>query len=346
MLTPEAVWREVAGPEQVASVELIKMSNHTPVYRLRRAGGRAGIIAKRCRAPGALLERLLYSSVLNHTLLRFPKLFGFVADPDSEDAHQYYWLLLDDLGPQRHNPTDADERRRLAVVLGTLAGITVSLPPEIRAAIRVRDLPYYRPFLEQALEGLPKAFAGRQCSAQTQKIVHSAQANLSLVARSWGQMEDLADGAPTVLAHNDCLPKNIHVVEEPGHPIVPIDWGSAGFGLPGIDLGVSTISFDQPLEITPDVETYVTAVRPVWPNISADQVTRLTFYGRILWITKVLAQSLPVFQERSKAKAESYLKLYASVLDRSVAGIGWQRSFPPIRQADTPGEFETSAKES
>jgi hypothetical protein len=90
-----------------------------------------------------------------------------------------------------------------------------------------------------------------------------------------------------------------------------------------MDLGVSAVSLDKSAQVVPDVEAYVFAIRPVWPELNTDTATRLAIAGRILWILKLIAQSTPVFHDYSGRKVEAHMSLYAQVLHESVSFMGW-----------------------
>lgn len=322
VIDPQVAWEKIGDASEIVSVERLKRNNRTSVFRLRRGSGH-DIIAKRCREPVALSEELVYSFV-DRDELRLPVLYGIFADPETVDEHKYYWLFLEDLGPNRHDPANASERGTLAAWLGTLGRLTLRAPSRLEGRVPVRDVSYYRTFLTPLLEELPRIFSARPFSAETRDAFGETARTLSIVEKRWAELDSLAGAAPSLLVHGDCLPKNVHVVDEPGRPVVPIDWGAAGIGPAGMDLGLSSISFEHADHFVPNVDAYVSAIRPAWPEADGGYVYRLAMAGRILWTIKLLAQSIPVFREHSSGKVETYFGLYARLLNSSAASIGWR----------------------
>lgn len=312
---PVTAWRRLTDAESaVVSATRLKKNNRTQVYRLELADA-SSLIAKRCRARAALLEHAIYSEILDQRRLRAPALYGFGVDPFTDDDYTYYWLFLEDLGPTRHDPADPQERRQLAHWLGTLGALTIANAKA--SEIPPRLLPHYRTFVGDAAEGLAKLAARRAFSSAVCGLIDEATRTLDRVASGWQRLQALANAVPPVIAHGDCLPKNIHVTAAPNSAVIPIDWGSVGLGLPGADLGVSSVSFEAGQEFEPCIDAYLAAIRPAWPEASAAVVQQLAMAGRVLWASKLLAQSLPAFELHATDKVETSLSLYAPLLTRS-----------------------------
>src|SRR5690606_17809292 len=138
----------------------------------------------------------------------------------------------------------------------------------------------------------------------------------------WRDLEAVTDAVPTVFVHGDCVRKNIHVVGETVPSVIPLDWGHAGLGLPGFDLGLSTICFARECEVDPDAATYVRAIAPIWPEADVVSVLRLVHLGRLLYVVDMLASSLPVFEHHSTQKIDLLLRLYRQLLERSLESFG------------------------
>jgi len=310
---PVTAWRRLTGAaERILDTQRLKRNNRTQVHRLELRAPAQSVIAKRCRARAALLEHAVYTEILDRRRLRAPALYGFGPDPFTDDGHAYYWLFMEDLGPRRHDPSSEAERRGLAQWLGTLGALTAATSQTYGAPDR--RLPYYGAFLGDAADGLLRLTRQRTVSPSVRELIDDVVRAVGRVEAGWARLESLADDAPSVIAHGDCLPKNIHVT---GDAVVPIDWGSVGVGLPGADLGVSSVWFDQAREVDPCVEAYAATIRPAWPDVSAAVVRRLALAGRVLWALKLVAQSVPGFEFYATAKVETNLRLYSSLLRRS-----------------------------
>jgi hypothetical protein len=319
--TPVDAWRRIVAPEDFEEAIRLKKSSRGQVYRLVRSGDRGSVIAKRCRQRVASLERIMAEEILSPGALRSPEMLGFGQDPYSEDEHQYFWVFLEDLGPHRHDPSDRLQRASLAAWLGAMAVSAAAASRLTLGRLPRRDVPHYRHFLDDAISGISRLPAERRLGPSLRHQVEHTVRVLATADQEWTRLESLVDSVPEVVVHGDCLPKNIHVVDEIQGIVVPIDWGAAGLGLPGVDLGISSVWFDRQCEVTPDLDTYADAIRPVWPEADAASVLKMAFLGRALWAVKLLSQSVPVFVSHASSKVEAYLRLYSGLLDRSVAAL-------------------------
>jgi Ser/Thr protein kinase RdoA (MazF antagonist) len=317
---PAAAWRRITGcDERVLAVERLKKNKRTRVYRLDVSGRAHAVIAKRCREKVGVLENAVYTRILANGPLRAPAFYGFGADPFTDDEHTYYWVFVEDLGPRRHAPADAGERQRLARWLGAFHALTAAAAPSRYEALPDRRMAYYKAFLAEAAGGLPLLARSRVFPASISGLIDGVVRDLERVDAHWASLESLVGATPAVVAHGDCLPKNIHVAAD--EAVIPIDWGSAGIGFPGFDLGVSSILLSEAEDAAPCVDAYVQAIRPAWPDADARAATRLARAGRTLWVAKLIAQTLPGFQSYATSKVETYLRLYAALLKRSAEAL-------------------------
>jgi hypothetical protein len=322
MTPPLDAWRSISGGNEDFAVVMIQRKARSRVFRLKRPG-RDDVIAKRGRERVALLEHLIYGSLIDRRVLRAPEVLGFAVDPLSHEGDRYYWMFLEDLGSRRYDPSEPLQRMNLARWLGALGRSTMTLDAAVEARLPAGLPPTYRKFLDVALEGLPRISRMRGGSASLTDVFSFTSQLMSRVDRHWSELEETADACPPVLIHGDCLPKNIHVVDEPGSPVVPIDWGSAGRGLPGSDLGVASVRFDGSSDAGADVDAYTEEIRPSWPAAEPSLVARLARLGRLLWTVKLISQSLPVFEHASTQKVDSHLRLYSQLLDSSLTALDW-----------------------
>src|SRR5213593_1663759 len=93
------------------NIEILKLKRKkSAVYRLTGVGfNGSAVIAKRCTAATAAVERLIYETMLPR--LSFPSLacYGFV--PEAEE--EFCWLFLEDAGAYAYSQ-DSPEHRALA----------------------------------------------------------------------------------------------------------------------------------------------------------------------------------------------------------------------------------------
>ncbi len=316
---PAMAWRRITGSDEpVVNVERIKKNKRTRVYRIEVSGRPHAIIAKRCREKVGVLENAVYTQILAEASLHAPNFYGYGADPFTDDEHTYYWVFVEDLGARRHAAASAEERKRLAHWLGSFHAITAAAPPA-SYGLPVRHIAYYKAFLDEALSSLPQLARIRDFPASLTSLIDGVVDDLGRVEARWPSLAALIGSTPHVVAHGDCLPKNIHVAAD--EAVIPIDWGSAGVGIPGFDLGVSSVRLNQEEDVAPDIDAYVAAVRPAWPEADGSTVTRLAYAGRTLWVAKLIAQTLPGFRSYARIKVEAYLGLYAALLKRSTDAL-------------------------
>lgn len=320
-------WREVeprrAPPRLVESIQHRRRSQ---VYRLRWPDDGGSIIAKRCRRHMTVVEQTAYSVVLPAARVRVPAYYGILDDVSSDPDDRFAWLFIEDLGRRRYSPDDAVQRLRLARWLGSVQATFLGPEAYHGQTLPVRDATYYQGYLHRAIGELPALAAERSFSGSLLTLVEAVVSMLRTLREQWDKVAASFAGVPMTLVHGDCLPKNIHVARGSAGPdVVPIDWGNAGWGLPGSDLGQSTLLLAETLIGEASYDEYAKALQRVWPECSTALVQRLATLGRLLWSIKVIAMSVPGFQYDSAAKVEQILSIYSSVLLTSLREMHWAK---------------------
>src|SRR5213594_3079705 len=124
-------WQQIGAKRfEPESIEILKRKRKTAVYRLDGADAHGpAIIAKRCRATTALVERLIYEELLARLPLPSLRCHGFVAEPDG----QYCWLFLEDAGRRKYSPANQKHRVLAGQWLGTVH--RAALSPAVRALL-------------------------------------------------------------------------------------------------------------------------------------------------------------------------------------------------------------------
>jgi hypothetical protein len=318
-------WREIT-PRSTPPwlVEEIQRRRRSQVYRLRWSGGGSSIIAKRCRKHMTAVERTAYSVVLPTAPVRVPAYYGYVDDASASPDDPFAWLFIEDMGDRRFSPGEAGQRSRLAQWLGSLQATLLRSEATQPHGLPSRNAAYYQRYLHRAIDGLPILAAERAFSGSLLALVGTVVSALGAVEGRWDRVTATFDSVPMTLVHGDCLPKNIHAAHGPdGLTVVPIDWGNAGWGLPGSDLGQSTLLLAEPVIGAACYDEYSAALRAAWPACSTARVRQLANLGRLLWSIKVIAMSVPGFQYDSPAKVEQNLSIYSSILLTSLNRASW-----------------------
>ena len=126
-------WRKLqpasAGPE---SIHVLRERMSSATYRLIGVvPGGSTVIAKRCRAAWASVERRVYAEVLPHLPVTSPRYYGSV-----EGADGRCWLFLEDVGDERYVTSDEEQCALAGRWLGRMHTST-TMRADAAAAARV-----------------------------------------------------------------------------------------------------------------------------------------------------------------------------------------------------------------
>src|SRR5438034_672475 len=99
-------WGQI-NPKRVEpdGIEILKLKNKSAVYRLGGVGpDGSAVIAKRCRAATAEIERMIHEEFLSHLPLPALRCYGFLPEPNGE----YCWLFLEEAAGVAYSPLTAE----------------------------------------------------------------------------------------------------------------------------------------------------------------------------------------------------------------------------------------------
>jgi hypothetical protein len=307
-------WRRAGGPRP-AAVESIGSGRSRKSVLLRFVGaGRGGgsVVAKLCRSETGRLERRIYEDLLPRLPIAAPRFYGSTEEPEG------VWLFLEDLGPRRFDPSDAEHRvlaaRWLAGLHASAARIGLADLPERGAAHYLEHLRAGRSTILENLEN--PAFGARDPA-----LLESVVAQCNALEMRWGEIEEFCALLPQTLVHGDFHVKNIHVrAGAGGLELFPIDWEMAGRGVPAIDLWPLRREPKLPL---PDLAVYGAAMREHWPDLDRRLLRRLVALGRVFrnlaaidWASVNLPSPWP-------EKPLSQLRIYRDELRASLRETRW-----------------------
>src|SRR4030095_8907099 len=115
------------------------------VYRLSGVGpDRSAIIAKRCPAATATVERAIYDEFLANLPLPALRCYGLGAEPTGD----FGWLFLEDAGKHAYSPDNGEHRTLAGRWLGTVHRARLSA--ELRARLPDRGPGHYLQLLRSA----------------------------------------------------------------------------------------------------------------------------------------------------------------------------------------------------
>ncbi len=252
-------WESLAGAGAAPKrTELIHRHNKSLVFRLfgvrARGASDARVIAKKCRAETARIERDAYLR-LTRLQLESPAYHGFVEDADAG----WGWLFIEDAAGVRFDSKD-DMHRTLAA--RWLAALHTSTSDGV-ADLPDRGAAYYETHLCEARAVLRARFDELQHDAGARRVLNAALEMCDQVASVWPRIQSVSAGMPETWVHNDFSKFNVRVRKNGGAPqLMAFDWEISGRGLPTIDVLVA------------DSREYLQCVRPHWPQVNDDAFAR------------------------------------------------------------------------
>jgi hypothetical protein len=221
-----------AGRVEPDTVTLLKRRTKSTIYRLAGVGlGGRAVIAKRCPAASALIERAIYQDLL--PLLPFPALYCYGLVEDA--APQFLWIFLEDAGEELFSPARVEHCVTLAQWLALLHTSSACLPGAPR--LPDRGCAYYLQQMRVARQNIAANAANPALDERDSAVLQELLLRLDSLDERWDQVESLCHGMPQTLVHGDLKAKNIRVRHtRRGIELVPFDWEMAGWGVPAVDL--------------------------------------------------------------------------------------------------------------
>ena len=318
-----AAWRTLdcggAGP---TSVDLIGRE-HTrrpagrTVYRLEGAGPRgATVMAKISAVPTASIERFMYERVLPHAGVTAPRYYGSI---DAEDG--FVWLFLEDVGSERFS-SDDDAQRRAA---GRWFGALHSRAPDVPGAAELPDRGprHYLECLRSARRGMLENLSNPVLRAADLGVLRGVLALLDAIESDWPAVEASCASIPPTLTHGDFQPKNVYVRRDSsGMKLYPIDWETAGWGVPAADLAPAR---GRGLSSPVDLTVYGRIVRRRWTQLDDPTIRDLVFVGTLFRRLIAIHWSMQGLVVPWLDKPIAQLEFYRSELEEALREPPWRR---------------------
>jgi len=220
----------------------------------------------------------VYERILPHLPVTAPAYLG-----SREESAEYLWLFLEDVGDERCSKTDPVHRALAARWLGLMHTSATGVAA-------VRHLPDGGPrrYLDHLRCGRDKIVAhlgNPALAAEDAMLLERLAFRLDGLESAWAGLDDACAGVPATLVHGDFQRKNAYIrAGARGPEVVPIDWETAGWGVPAVDLARI------------DLAAYLAVVQPCWPELRAEDLRRLAACGTvfralaaIFWVSPQLA---------------------------------------------------------
>ena len=313
-------WASLGG-ETPASVALLRTATRSKpaIHRLTFAAPAApAIFAKRSRPAGVAVERRIYETILPRLPVTVAPYRGACEDDDGSA-----WMFVEDVGEQCLSPANPEHR----VLAARWLGLLHCSAAEVVAAEPLPDAGPSR-YLAHLREGrgeIRRYFGNRALTPADREVLSAVLAQGEALESRWPQIERACEGYPVTLVHADFQPKNVRIRNTDAGPVIcPIDWETAGRGVPAADLARTS----SPGLVTQfDPEAYGTTLRDRWPHLDAVSIRRLSILGHvfqplagILWSCADLRFESADCLIRPVSSMRRYLARIALALD---AGAEW-----------------------
>jgi hypothetical protein len=313
-------WREL-GPDRpepgaiVVLKEQRKGYHKSAIYRLEGVGpAGTSIIAKRCRRTTALVERTIYEEILPNLPITAPHYYGFAEEDD-----EFCWLFLEDVGTGRFSPLIEEHRALATRWLGLMHTTAAHLVPTPHLPDRGPN--HYLEHLRSGRRTILHNLANPAFKAEDIAILESVVSQCDFLESCWDQVQKFCERMPSTLAHGDFRPKNVYIrTGQAGTGLFPIDWETAGWGVPAADLAPARRRHSAHLV---DITAYWSIVRECWPSLDLSAVQQLANVGIVFrrlaainWASLSLAYEWP-------SKPISYMRSYQVNLSDAIQEAPW-----------------------
>ncbi len=276
------------------------------------------VFAKRFHPAGLALERRIYETILPRLPVTVARYRGACEDDDGSA-----WMFVEDVGERCLSPADPQHRVLAARWLGLLHRSAA----EVVAAEALPDAGpgRYLSHLRTAHEEIRRYFGNRGLTPSDREVLSGVLAQGDALEARWPRIARACEDFPVTLVHADFQPKNVRIRKTDAGPVIcPIDWETAGRGVPAADLALAS---SRGLVMQVDPATYEATVRERWPHLDDAAIRRLSIMGHvfqslagILWACADLRFEDPLCLVRPVSSMRLYLTQISAALD---AGQDW-----------------------
>lgn len=267
-------WSNLGGdPPEVVEWWQTERRSKPALYRLVfETPGRPAVFAKHSHHRHLVVESRLYEDILPRLAPVTPRCRGICQDEDGSS-----WLFVEEVEGEVMRLDDPQHRVLAGRWLGSLQRSAADLP----AAARLPDAgpARYLIHLRAAREAIRTHYGNPTLSAEQRAVLDGMLAQLDELEGRWPALERACEGMPVTLVHGDFQPKNVRILVVDGKwTACPIDWETAGWGVPAADLAPFC---GRGLEMQIDPGAYEATVRGRWEHLDAAKIRRLSILGCI-----------------------------------------------------------------
>lgn len=201
-----------------------------------------------------------------------PQFYGMAASGDDCG-----WLFTENVGEERFCPTSPRQRTLSAQWLARMHSAAARL--DSAARLPDRGPAHYFDHLRLGRETIARNLDNPALSAEDRRLLRAVSAQCDAVERAWGGIERFCATVPCTLVHGDFRSKNVRLrVLGSRTTLFPIDWETAGWGVPAADLAATRGV--TPLEQV-DLAAYASMAHDYWPRVDANVLHELVTVGAV-----------------------------------------------------------------
>ena len=306
------------GRVEPDGIEILKLRDKSAVYRLGGVGpDGSAVIAKRCRRPACLVERIIYERLFARQLVPALRWYGFLDEPDNVHS----WLFLEDAGTGTYLPPCAEHRALAGRWLGTTHA-AAAREQRLELELPDRSPVHFLKRLQVSREELVRHFENPALREDGIRMLKALVGDLDVLEGHWSEVEKVCQDERRTIVHGDFVIKNVRVRTTVGSTsLLVFDWENAGWGVPCTDLAQLT---DR--TVSPDLDSYASALRGSWLRVSDVRVRELAECGRFFRLVDEIGWESPLLTFgpcRFVVKPASRLRVYQGQLHQALLAGGW-----------------------
>ena len=125
--------------------------------------------------------------------------------------------------------------------------------------------------------------------------------------------------------HGDFNGQNLRVLATPAGPqIAAFDWMDSGRGVPTTDLAQAAATACR-ISASPDLATYMSVVRELWPDCDREEVERLATCGAVFRALAAIEWNAQIYFPEWANMLVPSLRKYDAELAHALDRLGWAR---------------------
>jgi Phosphotransferase enzyme family len=280
-------WRRVcpkAGDPNFLEVlqEVKKGTSRSCIYRLAGMGReRVAVIAKRCIAQHAHVERTIYEEILSHLPVSHLVFYGCVDEPETDSS----WLFMEDAGGD-HFAYCIEEHRKLAARWLAEMHVSAARIPAI-SRLPDRGPQHFLDHLRFAREMIQRGLENSALTYYDLQVLGAFLSQADFLESRWDRVEELDHRFPRTLVHCDFAKYNLRARRsESGINLMAFDWEMAGRGAPAPDIAELSGRGVPRRRVTGDfgdseLVAYWSIVREVWSCLDLSAIKELAELGAV-----------------------------------------------------------------